>query len=99
MVRAPLMVLPDQPFDFLSTEVSAVERTPVEQHVSRKVAQLAAKPTGDGRQRVADLRHRHALTPYDGAQLTGRVRRVFLRGRPVSADDPPSGMLLTPEGP
>jgi allantoinase len=45
------------------------------------------------------LRHRHALTPYDGAQLTGRVRGVFLRGRPVSADDPPSGMLLTPEGP
>jgi allantoinase len=45
------------------------------------------------------LRHRHALTPYDGAQLTGRVRRVFLRGRPVSADDAPSGILLTPEGP
>jgi allantoinase len=45
------------------------------------------------------LRHRHPLTPYDGAQLSGRVRRVFLRGRPVSADDPASGMLLTPEGP
>jgi allantoinase len=45
------------------------------------------------------LRHRHAVTPYDGMQLTGRVRRVFLRGEPVSADDPPSGTLLTPEGP
>jgi allantoinase len=45
------------------------------------------------------LRQRHRLTPYDGARLTGRVRDVFLRGQPVSADDPPSGTLLTPEGP
>jgi len=45
------------------------------------------------------LQHRHAVTPYDGARLTGRVRRVFLRGRSVTADDPPSGTLLTPEGP
>jgi allantoinase len=44
------------------------------------------------------LRHRHRLTPYAGATLTGAVRQVFLRGRPVTADDPPSGALLTPEG-
>jgi allantoinase len=47
---------------------------------------------------AAQLRHRHRLTPYDGARLSGRVRQVFLRGRPVSADDPASGALLTPEG-
>jgi allantoinase len=44
------------------------------------------------------LRHRHPVTPYAGRKLTGAVRQVFLRGRPVSADDPPSGQLLTPEG-
>jgi allantoinase len=44
------------------------------------------------------LRQRHPLTPYDGAELLGRVRQVFLRGRPVTADDPPSGTLLIPEG-
>jgi allantoinase len=45
----------------------------------------------------AQLRHRHRVTPYDGATLSGRVRQVFLRGRPVSADDPASGALLTPK--
>jgi allantoinase len=46
---------------------------------------------------ASQLRHRHRLTPYDGATLSGRVRQVFLRGRPVSADDPASGALLTPK--
>jgi allantoinase len=45
-----------------------------------------------------ELRHRHRVTPYDGMQLTGIVRGVFLRGRPTSADDPASGTLLSPEG-
>jgi allantoinase len=47
---------------------------------------------------AAQLRNRHRLTPYDGMPLSGRVRQVFLRGRPVTADDPASGALLTPEG-
>ncbi|MGY1663532.1 allantoinase AllB [Geodermatophilus sp. SYSU D00705] len=41
---------------------------------------------------VGALRHRHALTPYAGRQLTGVVRRTWLRGRP--ADGAPIGRLL-----
>ncbi|HEX9518651.1 MAG TPA: allantoinase, partial [Streptosporangiaceae bacterium] len=37
---------------------------------------------------------RHKLTPYAGAELTGVVRRTWLRGMPV-APDRPAGKLLT----
>jgi allantoinase len=33
--------------------------------------------------RPADLHFRHAVTPYLGEQLQGRVKSTFLRGRPV----------------
>ena len=36
---------------------------------------------------------RHKLTPYAGQQLLGTVRRTWLAGRPVSADEP-RGRLL-----
>jgi allantoinase len=40
----------------------------------------------------ATLHHRHPITPYAGRELTGVVRRTWLRGRPV--DDHPHGRLL-----
>jgi allantoinase len=40
------------------------------------------------------LHHRHAVTPYAGARLTGVVRRTWLRGEPVTGDEP-RGRLLT----
>jgi allantoinase len=42
--------------------------------------------------RAEMLRHRHRLTPYAGQQLSGVVRRTWLRGRPVASD--PAGRLL-----
>jgi allantoinase len=38
------------------------------------------------------LHHRHPITPYAGRELTGVVRRTWLRGRPV--DDGSHGRLL-----
>ncbi len=47
---------------------------------------------------AATLYHRHAVTPYDGAQLRGRVRTTMLRGEIVFGDGecrgPASGRLL-----
>ena len=43
---------------------------------------------------AAGLRHRHAMTPYNGQKLTGQVKRVWLRGKEISADGPPEGRLL-----
>ena len=44
------------------------------------------------------LYHRHAVTPYDGAQLHGRVLTTMLRGEIVSADGecrgPASGRIV-----
>ncbi len=42
------------------------------------------------------LHHRNAVTPYDGARLTGAVRRTWLAGEPVDPDHPPTpaGRLL-----
>ena len=45
---------------------------------------------------VADeLHHRNKVTPYDGARLTGVVRRTWLAGVPVDADRPARGRLLS----
>jgi allantoinase len=41
---------------------------------------------------AAALRHRNAMSAYDGKRLTGVVRRTWLRGRLV--DDEPTGRLL-----
>jgi allantoinase len=41
---------------------------------------------------AAALRHRNAVSAYDGKQLTGVVRRTWLRGRPT--DGEPAGRLL-----
>ena len=39
------------------------------------------------------LATRHKLTPYAGTRLSGAVRRVWLRGRPIDQDRP-AGRLL-----
>ena len=39
------------------------------------------------------LHHRHPITPYEGRELSGRVRRTYLRGRPVDLETP-TGTLL-----
>jgi len=44
------------------------------------------------------LAHRHKLTPYAGRQLTGAVRRTWLRGRPAYPRTEPAGLLLTRQG-
>ena len=53
----------------------------------------------------AKLAHRHPLTPYAGRELTGVVRRTWLRGRSVygagqagPAGAAPAGRLLTASG-
>jgi allantoinase len=46
----------------------------------------------DERWTVGEPAHRNPLTPYAGRQLTGRVRRTWLRGQP--ADGSPRGRLL-----
>ncbi len=43
---------------------------------------------------VAALHHRNPVCAYAGHRLTGRVRRTWLRGRPVDVDGPPLGRLL-----
>jgi allantoinase len=42
---------------------------------------------------VGDLHHRNPVTPYAGTELTGVVRRTWLRGEP--ADGAPIGRLLS----
>jgi allantoinase len=44
--------------------------------------------------RGAALAHRHPVTPYEGRVLSGKVERVWLRGREIGAADPPRGRLL-----
>jgi allantoinase len=43
---------------------------------------------------VNALRHKNALTPYDGMPLTGVVRRTWLRGEPVDIEAGQRGRLL-----
>ena len=48
----------------------------------------------DERCTVGDLQHRNPVTPYAGRELTGVVRRTWLRGQ--LADGAPIGRLLRP---
>jgi allantoinase len=43
---------------------------------------------------AAALKHRNAVSAYDGRQLVGEVRETWLRGVPVSDEDDPRGRLL-----
>jgi allantoinase len=55
---------------------------------------VAFDPDGSFTVDPAALHHRHAVTPYAGARLTGVVRETWLRGVPVTGDEP-RGRLLT----
>ncbi|WP_164700946.1 allantoinase AllB [Modestobacter sp. KNN46-3] len=48
----------------------------------------------DERWRVAQLHHRNPVTPYAGRELTGVVRRTWLRGHLLADDAAPLGRLL-----
>jgi allantoinase len=48
--------------------------------------------------RAAELQHRNAITPYEGREVTGRVRRTYLAGVPVDLTDQPRGHLLSRAG-
>lgn len=48
----------------------------------------------DERWQVGALFHRNPVTPYAGRELTGVVRRTWLRGQPVEPDGAPVGRLL-----
>ena len=48
----------------------------------------------DQRWQVGALFHRNPVTPYAGRELTGVVRRTWLRGQLVEPDGAPSGRLL-----
>jgi allantoinase len=52
----------------------------------------------DERWRVGELHHRNPVTPYAGRELTGRVRRTWLRGQPIEDGGPPLGRLLKRTG-
>ncbi|MEV6820099.1 allantoinase AllB [Nocardiopsis dassonvillei] len=45
---------------------------------------------------VRALEHRNPVSPYDGADLLGRVRRTVLRGRDVGPEDRAGRMLVRP---
>ena len=59
--------------------------------MSAAPARLAGLP-GKGAIAVGRLEHRNPVTPYAGRELTGVVRRTWLRGR--EADGSPLGRLL-----
>ena len=44
--------------------------------------------------RAAELQHRNPITPYEGREVTGRVRRTYLAGVAVDLSAPPRGQLL-----
>ena len=58
-------------------------------------------PGGEWVVEAAALAHRHPVTPYDGARLTGRPVATYLRGTLIASDgrvqgDPTGAVLLRP---
>jgi allantoinase len=47
---------------------------------------------------VAELHHRNPVTPYAGRELTGVVRRTWLRGQALEDGDAPLGRLISRGG-
>lgn len=43
------------------------------------------------------LRHKNAVTPYDGRRLSGAVRQTWLRGQRIDLDNAPGGGMLVRE--
>jgi dihydropyrimidinase len=54
--------------------------------VGRDADLVLLDPTASRVMRAADLHHTSDYTPYEGFPITGAVRSVFLRGRPVIRD-------------
>jgi dihydropyrimidinase len=54
--------------------------------VGRDADLVLYDPAGDHPIRQADLHHTADFTPYEGLEVPGRVRSVFVRGRPVIRD-------------
>jgi allantoinase len=52
----------------------------------------------DERSTVGQLHHRNPVTPYTGRELTGVVRRAWLRGEELVDGGPARGRLLSREG-
>lgn len=90
-----------QIFDWLSAAPARLLRLPDKGRIAPGcAADLVVwnpdqRSTVDGRQ----LHHRHKLTPYDGAQLAGRVCRTYLRGSLIFEEGnfvgEPRGSLLS----
>ncbi|SOC58051.1 allantoinase AllB [Ornithinimicrobium cerasi] len=55
---------------------------------------VAFAPEHEWQVDVERLHHRNPVSAYAGARLTGAVRRTWLRGIPVTGEDPPRGRLL-----
>ncbi|MFC4589758.1 allantoinase AllB [Sphaerisporangium corydalis] len=62
--------------------------------VGRDADLVAFDDTAEFTVDVAELRHRNPVSPYHGRTLTGVVRATWSRGRAVTDDVPPSGLLL-----
>ena len=58
----------------------------------------SSHPTRRWTVRAAELQHRNAITPYEGREVTGRVRRTYLDGHALEQADPPRGHLLSRAG-
>ena len=54
--------------------------------VGRDADLVLYDPAGDHPIRQADLHHTADFTPYEGSEIPGSVRSVFVRGRPVVRD-------------
>ncbi|WP_138760948.1 allantoinase AllB [Modestobacter altitudinis] len=52
----------------------------------------------DERFSVAELHHRNPVTPYTGRELSGVVRRTWLRGQELAAAGAPLGRLISRAG-
>jgi allantoinase len=52
----------------------------------------------DERWSVAELHHRNPVTPYAGRDVTGVVRRTWLRGQQLDPDGAPLGRLISRGG-
>jgi dihydropyrimidinase len=62
--------------------------------VGRDADLVLFDPAGDRPIRQADLHHTSDFTPYEGMEVPGSVRSVFVRGRPVIRD----GALVASRG-
>jgi dihydroorotase-like cyclic amidohydrolase len=76
---------------------AALDAAEITDLAADEVADMCAFAPGDSFVvDAAALRHRNAVSAYDGKRLAGVVRRTWLRGRPCPspADGEPTGRLI-----